>query len=220
MTSLRRSGHYFPRFSNLSRRSTRTTHGGGGQKGSSHPKLREEKAAREQEAAAQARAEEIEWINQEAKESILILAGMGERPTRPLGSGYAQMVREDYFRRLVDKTDDLLDYLWDKAHSGDWICPEIQDGVDLDRLLGFVLQREPQQSYFPSATQDLAASLLRKWRAEECDGTDDGTPPAQEATSQSSSDSESSDGDSSTEESEVEGELPSTGLQCKCRDNV
>ncbi|KAG6359973.1 hypothetical protein INS49_011027 [Diaporthe citri] len=176
-------------------------------------KLREEEAAREEAAAAQAQAKEIEWINQEAEESILVLAGMGERPMATLTTGYAQMLHEDYVRRLVEKTDDLLDYLWDKAHSGDWICPKIKEGIDLDRLLGLVLNREAQESYFPSATKDLAASLLRKWRGEECDETDDSTSPAEEATSQPCSDSESSEGGSSTEESEAEGESSSVDLQ-------
>lgn len=179
--------------------------------------MRAEKAAREEEEAAQARAKEIEWINEEAGESILVLAGMGERPMAPLATGYAQMLHEDYVRRLVEKTDDLLDYLWDKAHSGDWLCPEIKAAVDLDRLLGLVLKREVQQPYFPSATKDLAASLLRKWRGDECDETDDSASPTQEATSQPCPDSESSEGESSTEEGEGGGELPSADLQCKCR---
>lgn len=183
-------------------------------------KLREEEAARKQAVAAQLRAKEIGWINQEAKDSILILAGMGGGAMRPLATGYAQMLHDDYVRRLVERTDDLLEYLWDKTHSGDWICPEIKEAIDLDRLLGLVLQREAQGSYFPSATQDLAASLLRKWRGEDCEETDGSISPAQEVTSQSSSDSQSSDGDSSSEESEAEGELPGAGSQCKCPANV
>lgn len=183
-------------------------------------KLREEEAARKQAAAAQLRAKEIEWINQEANDSILILAGMGGGAMRPLATEYAQMLHDDYVRRLVERTDDLLEYLWDKTHSGDWICPEIKEAIDLDRLLGLVLQREAQGSYFPSATQDLAASLLRKWRGEDCEETDGSISPAQEVTSQSSSDSQSSDGDSSSEESEAEGKLPGAGSQCKCPANV
>lgn len=185
-------------------------------------KLREEEVARKQAAAAQVRAKEIEWINQEAKDSILILAGMGGGAMRPLATGYAQMLHDDYVRRLVGRTDDLLEYLWDKVHSGDWICPEIKEAIDLDRLLRLVLRREAQGSYFPSATQDLAASLLRKWHGEDCERTDGSTSPAQEATSQSRSDSESSDGDGSSEENEAEGEgeLPSASLQCKCQANL
>lgn len=179
--------------------------------------MREEKAAREEAEAAQAQAKEIEWINEEADESILVLVGMGERPMAPMATGYAQMLHEDYVRRLVERTDDLLDYLWDKAHSGDWLCPEIKAGVDLDRLLGLVLKREAQQSYFPSATKDLAASLLRKWRGEECDETDESTSPDQEDVSQPCSDSEVSEGESSTEDSEAEGTSPSADPQCKCR---
>lgn len=182
--------------------------------------MREEEAAREAAAAARARAKEIEWINQEADESILVLAGMGGRPVAPMATGYAQMLHEDYVRRLVEKTDDLLDYLWDKAHSGDWICPEIKEGIDLDRLLGLVLKREAEQSCFPSATKDLAASLLRKWRGEDCDEADSSTSSAGESTSQPCSDSESSEGESSTEESEAEGKSPSVDLQCKCRAKV
>lgn len=158
-------------------------------------RLRGEEVAREQAAAAQARAKEIEWINQEAKDSILILAGMGEHPTRPLATGYARMLHDGYVRRLVERTDDLLEYLWDRVHSGDWICPEIKEAINLDHLLGLVLQREARRSYFPSATQDLAAALLRKWRGEDCDETDGSTSPVQETTSQQISDSESSDGD-------------------------
>lgn len=158
-------------------------------------RLRGEEVARDQAAAAQARAKEIEWINQEAKDSILILVGMGERPMRPPATGYTQMLHDGYIRRLVERTDDLLEYLWDKVHSGDWTCPEIKEAIDLDRLLGLMLQREAQGSCFPSATQELAASLLRKWRGEDCEQTDGSTSPAQEATSQQISDSESSDGD-------------------------
>ncbi|KAL2272847.1 hypothetical protein FJTKL_05941 [Diaporthe vaccinii] len=169
-------------------------------------KLREEEAAREEAAAAQARAKELEWINKEAEESILVLAGMGERSMAPPTTGYAKMLHEDYVRRLVEKTDDLLDYLWDKAHSGDWICPEIKEDIDLDRFLGLILKREAQESYFPPATKDLAASLLREWRGEECDETDDSTSPP-------CSDSGSSEGGSSTEESEAEGESPSADLK-------
>lgn len=146
-------------------------------------RLRGEEVAREQATAAQARAKEMEWINQEAKDSILILAGMGERPIRSLATGYVQMLHDGYVRRLVERTDDLLEYLWDKTHSGDWICPEIKEAIDLDRLLGLVLQREAQGSYFPSATQDLAASLLRKWRGEDRVDTDGSALPAAEATS-------------------------------------
>lgn len=130
------------------------------------------------------------------------------------------MLHEDYIRRLVEKTDDLLDYLWDKAHSGDWICPEIKEAIDLDRLLGLVLTGEAQKSYFPPATRDLAASLLRKWRGEDCDEADSSASSAGESTSQPCSDSESSEGESSTEESEAEGESPSVDLQCQCRANV
>lgn len=183
-------------------------------------KLREEEVARKQAAAAQVRAKEIEWINQEAKDSILILAGMGGGAMRPLATGYAQMLHDDYVRRLVERTDDLLEYLWDKVHSGDWICPDIKEAIDLDRLLGLILQRKAQGSYFTSATQDLAASLLRKWHGEDCDETDGSTSPAQEVPSQSSTDSEGSDGDSSSEESEAEEELPGAGSQCKCPANV
>lgn len=198
----------------------------------------EEKAAREKEraaeaeaeaaanaaanAAAQARTKEIEWINKEATDSILVLAGMGARPTKPLATGYAQMLQEDYVRRLAEKTNDLLNYLWDKAHSGNWICPEIKDAVDLDQLLGLVLQGDAQESYFPSATQSLAASLLRKWRDEECGTTDDGISIAQEAGSSLFSDSESSDSESSeggswSDESDSEEETPSADLQCRCQ---
>lgn len=179
-------------------------------------KLREEEAAREQAAAEQEREKEVEWIIQEAKESILILAGMGERPKTPLAVGYAQMLHDDYVRRLLEKTDDLLDYLWDKAHSGDWICPEIKDALDLDQLLGPVLQLEAPDSYFPSTTQELAASLLRKWRGEDsdetddCDETDDTNSPAGETTPQPGSSSVSSAGGS-----EAEGQLASVDLQCK-----
>lgn len=176
-------------------------------------KLREEEAAREEAAAAQAWAKEIEWINKEAEDSILVLAGMGERPMAPMTTGYAKMLHEDHVRRLVEKTDDLLDYLWDKAHSGDWICPEIKGGIDLDRLLGLVLNHEAEQSYFPSATKDQAASLLRKWRGEECDETDDSSSPP-------CSDSESSEGGSATGESEAEGESPSADLKCEYRTKV
>lgn len=183
-------------------------------------KLREEEAAREEAAAAQAQAEQIIWINQEAENSILVLAGMGEHPMAPMTTGYAQMLHEDYVRRLVEKTDDLLDYLWDKAHSGDWICPETRAAVDLDRFLGLILNREAQESYFPSATKDLAASLLRKWRGEECDEIDDSTSSAEEATSPPRSDSESSEEGSSTDGSEAEGESPSFDLQCKCQTKV
>lgn len=183
-------------------------------------KLREEEAARKQAAAAQLRAKEIGWINQEAKDSILILAGMGGGAMRPLATGYAQMLHDDYVRRLVERTDDLLEYLWDKTHSGDWICPEIKEAIDLDRLLGLVLQREGQGSYFPSATQDLAASLLRKWRGEDCVDTDGSALPAAEATSPTNSVSKSSGGDSSSEDSQAEGQLPSAGSQCKCPANV
>ncbi|KKY31288.1 hypothetical protein UCDDA912_g08784 [Diaporthe ampelina] len=157
-------------------------------------KLREEEAAREQAAAVQEREKEIEWINQEAEESILILAGMGERPKNPLAIGYAQMLHEDYIRRLVERADDLLEYLWDKAHSGDWICPEIKDTLKLDQLLELILQLEASDSYFPTGMQELAASLLRKWRGEDCDETDDSdemddsASPTQEATSQTGSD--------------------------------
>lgn len=183
------------------------------------PKTREEELASEQAAAAEVMAKEIQWIHQEARDSILILAGMAGGAMRPLATGYAQILHDDYVRRLVGRTNDLLEYLWDKVHSGDWICPQIKEAIDLDRLLGLV-HSEVQGSYFPSATQDRAASLLRKWHGEDCDGTDDSTSPAQEVTSQSSSDSESSDGDSSGEESEAEGELPSVGLQCQCQTSM
>lgn len=185
------------------------------QQAAEEAKLREEEVAGKQAAAAQVRAKDIEWINQEAKDSILILAGMGGGAMRPLATGYAQMLHDDYVRRLVGRTDDLLEYLWDKVHSGYWIYPEIKEAINLDRLLGLVLQLEAQRSYFPSATQERAASLLRKWRGEDCEETDSSIPPAQEVAPQSSPDSESSDGDSSSEESEAEGELPGAGSQCK-----
>ena len=180
-------------------------------------KLREEEAAREQAAAVQEREKEIEWINQEAEESILILAGMGERPKNPLAIGYAQMLHEDYIRRLVERADDLLEYLWDKAHSGDWICPEIKDTLKLDQLLELILQLEASDSYFPTGMQELAASLLRKWRGEDCDETDDSdemddsASPTQEATSQTGSDPVSSTG-----AGEDYGQLTSDDLQRKC----
>lgn len=140
-------------------------------------KLREEEAAREKAAVEQARAEEIEWINQEAKESIFILAGMGQRPATRATIGCAQVLQDDYVRRLVEKTDDLLDYLWDKVHSGTWVCPEVKEALDLDQLVGAVLHLEAAHSHFPPSTQQLAASLRRKWQDEACDETD-GDPRA------------------------------------------
>jgi hypothetical protein len=135
-------------------------------------RLREEEAATEKAAAERARAEEIKWIYQEAFESIGVLASMAEFPV-PTAVGSHQVVSEEYVGRLVERTDDLLEYLWDKVHSGTWICPEIKEAVDLDLLLGLVLKFEAPQSYFPPATQNLAASLLGKWRDEDEDETDD-----------------------------------------------
>lgn len=175
-------------------------------------KLREEEAAREKEAAEQARAEEIEWINKEAKESILILAGMGQRPAARMTTGYAQMLQEDYVRRLVGKTDDLLDFLWDKVHSGTWVCPEIKEALELDQLLGPVLQLEVAHSYFPTSTRRLAATLLRKWRDEDCDEADD-DPRA--SSNQEADRQPCSDPVSSLERDDAKGQLSSSDSQCK-----
>lgn len=175
-------------------------------------KLREEEAAREKAEAEQARAEEIEWINQETKESILILAGMGQRPAARATIGYAQMLQDDYVRRLVEKTDDLLDYLWDKIHSGTWVFPETKEALDLDRLLAPVLQLEVAHSYFPTSTRQLTASLLRKWRGEDCDETDDDPRASftQEVDRQPCSDPVSS-----TEEGDAKRQSSGSDSQCK-----
>lgn len=134
-------------------------------------KSREEEAALEKAAAAKARADEIAWIKQKAFGSVRVVAEMAEYPV-PKAVGHHQVVFEEYVCRLVENADDLLEYLWDKVHSGTWVCPEIKEALDLDQLLGPVLRFEAPHSYFPPSTQNLAASLLRKWHGEGGDETD------------------------------------------------
>ncbi|KAK2607113.1 hypothetical protein N8I77_005817 [Diaporthe amygdali] len=125
--------------------------------------LREEKAGCERAAAEQARAEDVGFIIKEAKESILILAGMEKRPKNLSLRECIKQWEDDYIQRLVQRTNGLLDYLWTKSVAGGWICPEIKDAVKVDQLVGLILRGTWTDSNFPPETRSRAASLLKIW---------------------------------------------------------
>lgn len=136
--------------------------------------LREEKAGCERAAAEQARAEDINFIIKEAKWSILILAGMEKRPKNLSLREYIKQWEDDGIKRLVQRTNGLLDYLWTKSVAGGWICPEIKDAVKLDQLVGLILRGTWGNSNFPPETRSRAASLLNIWRDKKWGATEEG----------------------------------------------
>ncbi|POS70872.1 hypothetical protein DHEL01_v210731 [Diaporthe helianthi] len=135
--------------------------------------IREEGAARKMAADEKDRAEEIKWIDQEAKDSIMMLARMPQYPVSELARHDLELY-EQRVRQKVERAEDLLDYLWDKMHSGTWTYPGIKEGLDLGLILRSVLRPKSLKSWhFSTSTQDLAAILLRKLPDEICDKADD-----------------------------------------------
>ncbi|KAL1884073.1 hypothetical protein Daus18300_000182 [Diaporthe australafricana] len=124
---------------------------------------RQEEVDRAREAAAQALGKEVGWIISESKQSILVLSLMVKQPENRAAPAHIKKLEGDYARHLVQRADDLLNYLWSKAISGRWITAEIRDAIKLDRLLGVVSQAQEVDSYFPSAMRQSATSLLDVW---------------------------------------------------------
>jgi hypothetical protein len=128
--------------------------------------------------ATKSREEEVGWIKQQGFGCIRILAVMAEFPV-PWVVGDKKVVYEQYVGRLVEQADDFLEYLWDKVHSGTWICPALKEALDLDQILAPVFKFELPHSYFSPSMQDRAASVLRKWHDEDEEKTyDDPWDPA------------------------------------------